>query len=185
MKNNIDGRLLLSVHSKQICSEYELIGHDENALTYALGHSLSHDKKFLSSFLRLCNFKNVTSRNIGHAQIDLQKKESESGIVDLEIFIEGRLHLIIEAKIGAGYPRISQIEPYVKRLDDKCAQARVVVLTKIIDDKIKYELKKAFKERIYFLTWSDVLGLTEELASNDESIFDPNSFSSFLRKVYN
>lgn len=181
--DNIKG-LPLFLHGKRIFSDYQLIGHDENALTYALGHCLSFDREFLSSFLRRCQFKGVTSANVSHAEIRLQKKEHEAGIVDLEIFIQDRLQLIVEAKVGEGYPTIAQVRTYIKRLEDRGIQSKVVVLTKITDDKVKNSLKRQFGKQIGFLTWSDILELSQKLAEHDDSTFNLRAFSAFMKEVY-
>jgi len=181
---NIIKGLPLFLHGKRIFSDYQLLGHDENALTYALGHCLSFDREFLSSFLRRCQFKGVTSANLGHAEIRLQKKEHEAGIVDLEIFIQDRLQLIVEAKVGEGYPTIAQVRTYIKRLEDRGIQSKVVVLTKITDDKVKNSLKRQFGKQIGFLTWSDILELSQKLAEHDDSTFNLRAFSAFMKEVY-
>jgi len=90
------------------------LGNDENALTYALGHCLSHDRKFLAAFIRKCKFKSIKATNVGRAEIHLQENQDEKGIVDLEILIKGKLQLIVEAKIGGGYPEVNQINPHAR-----------------------------------------------------------------------
>jgi len=175
--------LPLFLHGKQIFSEYQLIGSDENALTFALGHCLSRDRKFLSAFLKRCQFKGVTS----DAEIHLQKKERDLGIVDLEIIIHDRLQLIAEAKVGGGYPAVDQIRKYIKRLN-RGIESKVIVLTKATDEKTKSSLKHQFGKHIGFLTWSDILKLSKKLAQQaeqDHSTFNLRTFSAFMKEVYN
>lgn len=181
MANN--GVLPLFIHNKKIFSDYQLIGRDENALTYALGHCLSLDREFLSSFLRRCQFKSVTRATVGHAEIHLQKGKQEAGIVDLEIFIPDRLQLIVEAKVDEGYPTTNQIQTYVKRLD-RGLESKVVVLTKITDEKIRNSLRHQFKKKIGFLAWSDIMELSQNLAEHDDSTFQLQDFSAFMEEVY-
>lgn len=176
--------LPLFLHDKPIFSDYQLIGHDENALTYAFGHCLSFDRELLSSFLRRCQFKGVTSANIGHAEIYLQRGAHESGIVDLEIFIQDRLQLIVEAKVGEGYPTIGQIQKYIKRLIDRGFESKVVVLTKLTDERVKNSLKQQFGKKIGFLTWADIMELSQRLAEHDDSTFKLRNFSDFMKEVY-
>jgi len=182
---NTTGGLPLFLHGKQIFSDYQLIGSDENALTFALGHCLSRDRKFLSAFLKKCQFKGVTS----DAEVHLQKKERESkkkrdsGIVDLEIIIHDRLQLIVEAKVGGDYPTIDQIRKYIKRLD-RGIESKVIVLTVITDDKAKNNLRRQFRKKIGFLIWSDILGLSKKLAVQDDSTFNLRTLSTFMKEVY-
>lgn len=176
--------LPLFLHGKRISSYYSLIGHDENALTYALGHCLTFDREFLSSFLRRCQFKHVTSANVGHAEIHLQKREYESGIVDLEIFIQDRVQLIVEAKVKGGFPSIAQVRTYIKRLKDRNIESKVVVLTKITDDKVKDDLKREFGKKIGFLLWSDILKISINIADHDDKSNELRDFIAFMKEVY-
>jgi len=176
--------LPLFLHDKPILSDYQLIGHDENALTYALGHCLSFDGKFLSAFLRKCQFKGITSTNVGHAEIHLQRGSNESGIVDLEISIQDRLQLIVEAKVGEGYPTIDQVQKYVKRLTVRGIESKVIVLTKVTDDKVKKWLKHQFGKKIGFLTWSDIMRLSQRLAERHDATFNLRNFYDFMKEVY-
>jgi len=79
---------------KTVYSDYQLLGNDENALTLALGHCMSHDNKFLAAFLRWCNFKGVRSGHVRNADISIQKYQENEGITDLEIEVPDRIHLI-------------------------------------------------------------------------------------------
>ena len=179
--------LPLYLQGKLIFSDYQLIGRHENALTYALGHCLSFDREFLSSFLRRCQFKGVTKANVGRAEIHLQKREREAGIVDLEIFIQDRLQLIVEAKVNEGYPSIAQVRTYIQRIqrfNKRGIQSKVVVLTNITNDKVKNCLKGQFGKQIGFLTWSDILELSQKLAEHDDSTFNLRSFSAYMKEVY-
>lgn len=177
-------RLPLFLNEKRVFSDYQLLGDDENSLTYALGHCLSYDKAFLSSFLRKCKFRGVTSKNVCHAEIHLQKRQDGLGIVDLEILIKDRLQLIIEAKVRGGYPDFDQVETYINRLVRRGIQSKVVVLTEVTDDKKKNILKKRFGKRIGFLMWSDVLELSTKLAEYNNATFDIRSFAAFMKEVY-
>jgi hypothetical protein len=176
--------LPIFLHNRKISSDYQLLGNDENALTYALGHCLSHDRIFLAAFLRRCKFKGVKSTNVGRAEIHLQEQQEEKGIVDLEIFIEGKLQLIVEAKKGGGYPGFDQIKKYMKRLITRQVESRVVVLTEVIDDIIRKSLMQQFGKHIEFLTWSDVLYLSQSLIEGNNATFTIHSFSAFMKEVY-
>ncbi|HOD29679.1 MAG TPA: PD-(D/E)XK nuclease family protein [Syntrophales bacterium] len=177
--DNIRG-LPLFLHGRRIYSDYQLIGHDENALTFALGHCLSQDRRFLSAFLKMCQFKGVTA----DAEIYLQRRERDSGIVDLEIVIHDRLQLIVEAKVGGDYPSIGQIRKYIKRLDQGI-ESKVIILTVITDDKARNRLKHQFGKQIGFVTWPDILKLSKKLAVSDESTFNVRTLSIFMKEVYN
>jgi len=173
---------------KTVCSDYQLLGNDENALTLALGHCMSHEDKFLAAFLRWCGFKGVRSVQTRNAEISIQKYQENEGITDLEIEIPDRIHLIIEAKIGGGIPKECQIDNYIKRLKNTGSKAKVVILTKVKNNRTESTLRKKFGKRVEFRTWSGVMELARKLLSNsshNDSTFKVHSFYGFMKEVYN
>ncbi len=90
----------------------------------------------------------------------------------------------MEAKVGKGYPRRDQIQKYIRRLRDRGIQSKVIVLTKIIDGKVKGNLENEFGKQIGFLTWLDILELSQKLEEHEGSTFRPCDLSIFIEEVY-
>lgn len=177
----IKARLFL--HDKELISDYHLLGNDENSLTFALGHVLSRDSEFCSAFIRWCGFKGITSTQACNAEIRLQSYHIENGITDVEIFLPNRLQIIVEAKVGGDFPGHKQIEKYFSRLSIKM-NSKLVVLTKASNDRLKSDLEKEFSRKVEFRSWNGVLDLSKQLAKHEDSTYDIQSFSNFLKEVY-
>src|SRR5579862_2078421 len=97
----------LYLHDSEIKTAFDLLGHNENDITYSLGWGLSQSDTFLSHFL-----KDVLPRqDTGDAtSIHLQKHGNKhGGYTDIEI--ETPLaHLIIEAKRWWNLPTQDQLK---------------------------------------------------------------------------
>ena len=183
MSNN-SNRISLRLYNRPVSSDYQLLGNDENALTFALGHCLSRDDEFLAAFLRWCGFKGTTKTQAGHAEINLQSFQKFEGITDLEVLIPGRLQLIVEAKVGGGFPEENQVATYVKRLMNSTISSRILVLTQVGDGQMESRLRKSFVKRITFRTWAGVRELALRIAQHEDSTFNVQTLSDFMKEVY-
>ena len=104
----------LFVHGKPVETVFELLGSDENSMTYSLGWALVNCEMFCAEFAQLLNIHNGFSENI---QVRLQDYRSQRGFTDLEIIDPGLHHIIIEAKRGFSVPSEEQLRRYADRMD--------------------------------------------------------------------
>jgi hypothetical protein len=121
----------LRLHNQHVSSPYHLIGGDENALTFALGHCLSQSQPLLKDILRRAGVHHLGKRALDAVQIELQRHEPEDGgFTDIELYLPGRFKVIFEAKIGGGWPHERQLQKYEKRLesDPTIKVRRLIVL---------------------------------------------------------
>ena len=69
----------------------------------------------LQKFLPAVGLKRFRLTRLVNAEIRLQSKH-DTGITDIEVILPGRLHLIIEAKVGLNLPTFDQCKKYMKQL---------------------------------------------------------------------
>lgn len=80
---------------------FHLFGDKETGLTKAFAYVLSTNRKLLFKFLREMGIiVNNTDDNFKAITIETEKVHHEHGRTDIEIKLDGRFHLIIEAKVG-------------------------------------------------------------------------------------
>ena len=109
-------------------SVFELIGSNENSLTYALGWCLREAPALLGTIAEALG---VTPPQADQANVMLQEHRSELGFTDVEVRDPGRVAWIFEAKVGFAPPGLSQLTKYASRLnqrDDLTAQPLMIVL---------------------------------------------------------
>ena len=117
----------LQLRGKQLDSVFQLIGNDENSLTFALGWCLS----------RVPTLLDAVAAEIGaavpgpDASILLQEHGGNNGITDIEVRDPGKAAWIIEAKTGFEPPGLGQLTKYARTLLDgsnTAAEKLLVVL---------------------------------------------------------
>ena len=104
----------LTICRKPITSVFQLLGENENDITYSIGYVLANSESFLLKFLKLLQ---ITPKKSDNVQIILQQNTSEDGktnITDLEIVEEEVFHVIIEAKRGFQRLPTDQIRRYAQ-----------------------------------------------------------------------
>ena len=91
---------------------FDLLGRDENDMTYALGWGLAHSSGLLQAFVgRVAAGAAVE----GPVVIELQEHDrSDGGFTDVEVLSTG-LHVIVEAKRGWAPPGEAQLRHYEAR----------------------------------------------------------------------
>ena len=113
--------LSMEVHGRSVDTVFDLLGHDENDMTYSLGWVLANSPAFLTLFL-----KDVAGQPAGRREVHirLQQYEPDSGITDIEIEEPGTNLIIVEAKKGWNLTSEGQPDLYAKRFDVKWAKPR-------------------------------------------------------------
>jgi hypothetical protein len=117
----------LYLHNKPIESLFQLLGENENDITYSIGWALHRSKAFLHLFLKETLAVQADSKQ---AAIYLQQHHHKKGITDIEIKVFDQFHLIAEAKRGWTLPKKKQLEKYAARMKrDRWPDRRIVVLS--------------------------------------------------------
>jgi len=152
----------LSVYGNEIHNVFELLGENENDITYSTGWVLSKSKVFLESVIKSIIDRNVDCEN---CIIRLQEyKEKDRGYTDIEIFVEKELFFIIEAKRGWNLPAKKQLLRYMSRFKEyKSVSNKVIVISECKRKYAENELEKhGLKIPVTFISWQTILHLTKE-----------------------
>jgi hypothetical protein len=117
----------IQLHGRSIKSVFELLGSDENAMTYALGWCMAH----VAGLIELLATEFDADAPGSDATVLLQEHGGKNGITDIEVYDPGKVAWILEAKAGFSPPSIEQLTKYADRLlalDDTHAAKMLVVL---------------------------------------------------------
>lgn len=162
------GRPQLYLHNKPIESIFELLGTDENAITYSVGWSLRSSPAFLQRFLN----KSIQFRGgLDEVNVHLQEFRRKLGITDIEISKRGAFHVIIEAKKGWSFPARSQLKLYARRLESSvCRTRRIIVISEFNGAYAQNQLgsQRVRGIPIEAITWKDVLRAATTAISNGD-----------------
>lgn len=129
----------LMVHGQKVETVFELLGSNENAMTYSLGWALAKSDSFCRALAELLEIEGGFTDAM---HIRLQDYAQEKGFTDIEIIDPGKHHIIIEAKRGFAVPGKEQLEKYAERLlasADTTAKPLLVVLAE--SDREEHWLK--------------------------------------------
>ena len=121
------GNPSLFTYDQPVSTPFGLLGVDEKSLTFALGYTMQQCPRLLQKFLAAVGLKRFRLTRLVNAEIRLQSKH-DTGITDIEVILPGRLHLIIEAKVGLNLPTFDQCKKYMKRLKSSTAKERRLVV---------------------------------------------------------
>jgi hypothetical protein len=113
--NLVPGEPTLHLRGHEVGTIFELIGRDENALTFALGWCLAKVPSLLFELVRLLG---ATQLGTG-VKVVLQEHSGKNGITDIELRAPGHFAWIIEAKVGHEPPSIEQLKKYATKLNDE------------------------------------------------------------------
>ena len=125
----------LTVHGRKVDTVFELLGSDEDSMTYSLGWALSKCDAFCS---KLATKIGIVSGFSDAMHIKLQEYSSNKGFTDIEIVDPGRLRIIIEAKRGFNTPSMQQLEKYADRLLKYDNEEKMLVVLAESDRKEKW-----------------------------------------------
>lgn len=152
----------LYLHNKPIESIFELLGSDENDITYSVGWALHSSPAFLRRFLReTFQFEG----NLDEVTIGLQDYRRTQGITDIEINKPGEFHIVIEAKKGWSLPGVRQLKKYAARLSNEgYGTRRILVLSecgaKYAEDRL--ECRKVRGVLVQAISWKTVARMARE-----------------------
>ena len=125
----------LMAHGSKVETVFELLGENEDAMTYSLGWALAKCPTFCSSFAKLLGIKKGFSDEM---HIRLQDHASEKGFTDIELIDPAKHHVIVEAKRGFTVPSDKQLEKYADRLLAS-TEAKAKKLLVVLAESDRYE----------------------------------------------
>lgn len=185
--------LSLHVYDRPVTTPFGLLGTDENALSFALGYTFQQCLPLLQWFLRAIDISGVHRSALQRASIDLQHHRSgepEQGITDIEVYLRGQFHVIIEAKVGLAVPTIKQCRKYLARFHDEPNQ-KLVALIQSPDKALLEGYRKqdpAIKKRLVGFQWADFIPACIRLMLDTDALAQEKhwvrSFYSFLDQEY-
>jgi hypothetical protein len=110
----------LFLRKRPVSTVFSLLEDKENHISYSIAWGLSQSTQFLKHFI-----KEVTNHTIDpeRVTITLQEHETKGGITDIEVKLEGEIHLIVEAKRGWNLPSKIQIQQHADRLSFRESKA--------------------------------------------------------------
>jgi len=173
----------MKIHGNEINSFFELLGHNENDITYATGWCLSEVKPFLNKFIIEIENKNINQQDFS---IELQKFGEDKGYTDIELISEDYFY-IIEAKKGWNLPSSEQLMKYISRFKkEKRKYNRIIVISDCRKEYAKRQLAKYnLKVPIVFISFNEIYKLFKEIKSdcNNQQRFILNELNKYYRKV--
>lgn len=177
--------MTLLLHGQEIACIFDLLGQKENGLTYALGWVLSKNQEFLKAIIQEVTEQNFTCEEF---EIRLQEYQmDDQGYTDIELLVDKKLYIIIEAKIGWNLPKQEQISRYVGRFKEYADYTKKFVV--ISEHRPEYAIKaiKQLKCKIpiAYLSWHSVNSIIQEISgisSNREKRLAAD-FQKYFQKV--
>lgn len=101
------------IHNKEVKSVFDLLGSNENDITFSLSWCLAKVLPFLEKFSNKLTDSDVDAEEI---EIRLQEHGKDRGFTDIEL-ISSDIFCIIEAKRGWNLPSKNQLERYLGRFN--------------------------------------------------------------------
>ncbi len=156
----------LKLHGRDINTVFDLLGKDEDDITYSVGWGLAQSEAFVRALLTEV-FGDAEQGAI--VAIRLQETQQGAGRTDIEIETE-HLHLILEAKRGWTLPERDQLDQYAPRLHGTTEQA-IVVVAECSDDYAHPSLAAMgeFDARVVYRSWQVIAAMVEGIAAKTTS----------------
>ena len=150
----------LYLHDREIKTVFDLLGSDENDITFSLGWGLAQSPSFRRQLL-----KDIFDRHMGEvAKVHLQKHGNKhGGYTDIEIETT-TAHVIVEAKRWWNLPGKAQLEKYVPRFR-KGKRSTIVVMGESGEAFGNWKLPKLNTTRTVYRSWKQIARLLSQSAS--------------------
>jgi hypothetical protein len=164
----------LVLHGTEIHSIFQLLGYNENDISYSTAWTLSKCEKMLKIFIQdILGFDNFDNDDV---EILVQEYEKNKGITDIEIKCGVDFFIIIEAKRGWLLPSKRQLEMYSTResiTKSLATNKLIVTLSECSRDYASHnlEIKNANGIEIKHVSWKDIYsyaGMAYPDVSNNE-----------------
>lgn len=177
----------LILHGEEIEGVFDLLGYNENGLTYALGWILSNNKALLKLLVKKISDKDYQLKD-KDSEVRLQEfGKKDRGFTDIELLINNELFAIIEAKVGWNLPKQEQLNKYSPRFNRyKTYEKRLVVISECRKEYAMTELEKLESSfPIDYISWLQLLTFVERVRARS-NIYQKkmlNSLSKYFKKV--
>jgi len=140
---------------------FEILGEDENDLSYSLGYVLSQCPLLLKLLVKRIYGK----LKFSNAIIKMQENAKDKGYTDFEINLDNKYLFIIEAKKGWNLPTTKQLKRYLPRFREFNKRKRKFL---ILSDCSEEYFKQNFPDSLYnvaiqSLMWADLLDMVHEV----------------------
>ena len=173
----------LTLHGREVDTAFDLLGYGENALTAALGYTLSRSPELLEAVLQHIPGGPVTA-GLGAGAVLAMEDRDNAGRTDLEIRLPGRL-LVVEAKKGWNLPTEAQLGQYANRVTAAGGGALVTLSTCSTQWAATALPAHVQGVPVHHLAWSGVLaniGSARAAASRPERRY-LDELHTYLRKA--
>ena len=177
----------LQLHGEPVATVFDLLGQNENDMTFALGFGLSRNEAMLRGFVSHVAPGAPLEPPI---VVELQKHDAaDGGFTDIEVRAQD-LHVIVEAKRGWDPPSQEQLQRYESRLARTARSAqRIVILTQNgAEIVVRHRLgpwKPSDPAQLNVIGWSDVVSIAR--SASREGPRDERSLAAelatYLREV--
>lgn len=155
---------ILTRHGAAVESVFDLLGHDENDLTAALGYALSRCPKLLSALLERFSAR-LEVRVEDDADLALEVADA-LGRTDLEIRLSAGL-LICEAKQGWLLPDEDQLRLYAGRVRSYGGNGALITLSRASQALAAATLPSHVDGiSVVHISWSEILTDARDVRSN-------------------
>jgi hypothetical protein len=177
----------LRLHGSSVDTVFDLLGRNENDMTFALGWGLSRNSAILGRFVERVA---MPAALVPPVVVELQEhNRADGGFTDIEL-LSTDLHVIVEAKRGWRPPLEAQLRRYEARLGRAHRPVqRIVILTQNgAETVVRHQVgpwQPTPPARIEVLGWSDVVGLIRA-ASRGGPLAERRlavELANYLRKV--
>ena len=177
-------------HSRNapVQSIFRLVGNDEDALTYALGFLLANDYSLCAKLVRLLRVSPRRPPKPGYS-VHLQEVTAPKfGRRDI-VIEDGRMRIVLEAKIGRAEPDSQQLTKYAteEELWGQFTTRAVVALTQDeLNKRTKAEVEEQLsRQRIAFssIQWHEIVELVLSHRPSDDSEVSRHLFNQFTRYI--
>lgn len=173
----------LYLYGQKTDSIFDLLGTDENDISFAVGLGFSKVPTFLKHFLQHININTKFDTEL--VKIKLQQYERDKGFTDFEIEQEGEFSIIIEAKKGWNYPDKNQLGKYSSKPSFNLFTARqkkLVVFTESSKDftNAHFHIKTSNSYDVTVVSYRELWSLAKKARADSD-----NYQKRFLEELIN
>ena len=147
----------LILHGRNVESIFELLGTNENDITFSLSWCLANIKPFQSKFIE-------NEDELVNLEIRLQEFGEDGGFTDIELFSD-KIFYIIEAKKGWNLPTKSQLNRYVSRFKEFDEFKNKIIVVSECRKEYAMKIIKDYNLNISidFISWQEIHKWLDEI----------------------